>query len=241
MTKRAPNLLGRLSVASGESNHVSPPMTSAVRHVSGPDSRPKFKCRFKNQNRFLDGGAGMAGKLSPSVYKFQRAIFYQYAEFLEMCGLIEWRVELLKQIAGFPDQMSGFGVSTSGSFALDETDLHVDTALISTGPQLTFECPACGRSTDLIRGGRCRDCSSQQKPLVCLLCESIVAGLSVPCLQCGHFLHLACRRLLVQRLVDSGGANGSRRAIRRCIPGCDCDCDCATTWGFDIEPLPWRE
>ncbi|KAL8925055.1 MAG: hypothetical protein Q9208_003739 [Pyrenodesmia sp. 3 TL-2023] len=53
-------------------------------------------------------------------------------------------------------------------------------------------------------------------PTLCQLCHSTISGLSSPCLNCGHVLHLSCRLLLQQ--TETSDVNGE------CPTGCSCTC-----------------
>ena len=237
IAKRAPSLLGRLSIATGGSYHASLPVSSATNYVVAPDDRPKVKCRFKNQDRFLTRGTKIKSARGPSMYTHQPEIITQYAELLETWGLVEQRIEFLKQTTGCFNKMYTDGIDAPEISALDNAKSALNAVPMSTGPQLSFDCSKCDGPTGATYGGKCLDCSSPQESFMCLLCEGIVTGLSTICLQCRHCLHLRCRRLLALESVNSH--DWPLEFTFSCVPGCGCDC--RTLRALDIMPVQRRE
>lgn len=239
IAKRAPNLLGKLSVTTAGSSHALPPMTSETHSIPTPKKRPKFQSRLKNQNRFFEQGYNEDRHLSPVNQEQRKAIIHHYAELLEVWGLVEARIMLLKQFSSSAKRAARSMVDSIEPFTFGKSSVNIRSISPSIGPQLALQCGECGCSTTLLSGGKCPNCSSGEAPLACVLCHGIVSGLSIPCLSCGHLLHLECRRLLDSSILEVAGDVVRQQNARGCVAGCDCPCPSVSNIG--VQPLLYRQ
>ena len=236
IAKRAPNLLGKLSVTTEGSSHALSPMPFETHRIVTPKERPKFQYHLKNQERFFGKGHNRDQHLIPFDPEQRKAIIYHYAELLEVWGLVEARIVLLKQFFSSEDEAAPRPIVDSiEPLTFGKSGITVDVISQAVGPQLALNCNECSCTIALKPGGKCLSCSSKPAPLACQLCHSIVSGLSIPCLSCGHLLHLECRRLLVSSTLEGARNKERQQSALGCVAGCNCPCPFESN--IEIQPL----
>lgn len=181
-----------------------------------------FSIKLKNQDQFHNDGYAMESLLDPS--KERRFIAYRtaYASMLltwelPIASCVVMRCNKRPTMPSAPRVDQGqvrqksllvIGKSSPSTATVDTGDLRLDIGRV---------CENCAKA--LPAGPavpRCTACSAKQAPVICQLCHSIILGLSSPCLNCGHVLHLSCRSTLQQpEFSDLDG---------ECVTGCGCLC-----------------
>lgn len=239
IAKRAPSLLGKLSVTTDGSNRGTPPMPSDVRCAVIPKERRKFRSRLKNQDRFSVEGRSTDWHLRLYSHEQQEAIVYHYSAILYMWGLRDARIELLKQFLGAGQKIDCSIADADETITFSKPRGIMEGTRHFKGPQVTLYCIMCGCFAPPAPDNKCSICSSQQAPLACLLCHGIVSGFLSPCLACGHLLHLECRRLLIANHKHSGNQEQQLQDVFGCVSGCNCSCP--STTNVDIQPMPLKQ
>jgi len=234
-----------------------------------PKSRSKLKIRLRNQNQFdLDGYASVP-LLDPTVESRYRAYRAAYTHLLLVWNLPIAMCEVRK-FDGLPsyfakepsdvNNLNGGGVKgvqpghsllSLGADRGREGVLSSRTSAtrLHDGLRLQHHCPQCGGLLSAIEKNgiaiawQCPQCSGNGKVgqrMVCVVCEALITGLYVPCLNCRHVGHFDCQREWFEEedgKDDDGGAT-------TCASGCDCVCSdhwsVAGPWphetGDDVDP-----
>ncbi|KAL8896708.1 MAG: hypothetical protein Q9207_007580 [Kuettlingeria erythrocarpa] len=181
-----------------------------------------FETRLKNQDQFHNDGYAADPLLDPAKEETYSAYRSMYASMLLSWELpiasrkvLQYNRPVTAQAAqhnlGAPrerESLITIGRGTFGSPSQDPSELRLE---------IRNHCHGC--DTVLPPGKdskRCLNCSTKPAPTLCQLCHTIISGLSSPCLNCGHVLHLSCRSLLQQS--ESDDLNGE------CPTGCGCIC-----------------
>lgn len=210
-----PSTLSRQASANarGPKPRITPPASDGHHGVPGEGA---FETKLKNQDQFHNDGYAAESLLDPSKEEAYSAYRSMYASMLLTWELPIASCKVLQYNTSFhtrqnkEDQAEGrsvitIGKHTSGSSAPQgSSDLRLD---------IYKQCQKCAATlppgTDT---KRCPACSTRQAPALCHLCHSIIVGLSSPCLNCGHALHLSCRSSIDTHL------NGE------CPAACGCIC-----------------
>ncbi|KAL8702272.1 MAG: hypothetical protein Q9201_004496 [Fulgogasparrea decipioides] len=196
-----------------------------------------FTTKLKNQNQFNNDGYAPEPLLDPSKEEQYLAYRSMYARMLIAWNLSVASCEILQyndplsppSIAqGKWDQAEGtslieIGRDTSEKRLQDRADVQLELrkscsdcdALLPYGPE----------------SQRCPECSTTQAATLCQLCHCVISGLSSPCLNCGHVLHLSCRLTLQED--ENTSLNGE------CVTGCGCCC--ADHLSVDVKAPPARD
>ncbi len=183
----------------------------------GPD-KSAFPTILKHQDQFRNDGYAHVPFLDPRQQKYRH---YQkaYAHLLHIWGLSIARAEMLKDYHASTAELGASTVQSVPPWSIGNTGLvHTQWSIDDQQPGPRDHCTSCAvilplRSTTR----RCQNCSASQAPMICLLCNTIILGLSSPCFNCGHVLHTACRELLLTQEAED---------IRlECISGCGCICE----------------
>ncbi len=182
----------------------------------GPN-KPAFATILKNQDQFNNDGYAQVPFLDPRQDKY-RHYREAYAHLLYVWGLPIARAEMLK----YSDASTAARVLPAQSASL----LSIDKAgQVNTQPSMEDQhlvlrdhCTSCAAILPLkSKTHRCQDCPASQAAVICLLCDTFIQGLSSPCFNCGHVLHIACRELLFTQAAED--------VPLECISGCGCICD----------------
>lgn len=199
-----------------------PPSLPDERRSNVGEKAHSFTTRLKNQDQFHNDGYASETLLDQSKEE-------QYAAYRSMYAsmLLAWELPIAScKILQHNNSHSSQPVAQSSR---EET---VATSLITIGRDtlektwhesadasldLRKSCNNCGA---ILPPGpsskRCPDCSARQASIICQLCHCVIAGLSSPCLNCGHVLHLSCRSALQED--EDSFPDGE------CVTGCGCRC-----------------
>ena len=197
---------GGLPSSIGEDSKVFDPLSapSIERGASG-QMVLTFKTRLKNQDQFQNEGYALLPLLDP-IYEMQYHAYREtYGRLLSVWHLPIKSCEIL-QYNGLRDGIPSPYRDGNRHNLLLAREREFDNA----GLEIISQCDRCNEEQG------CATCSVTQRPLMCLLCASVIRGLSSPCLNCGHVLHLSCRTLLEQSQGPS--------TVGECISGCGCYC-----------------
>ena len=183
--------------------------------------KPAFSTRLKNQNQFHNDGYANVPLLNSSEtwrYDHYRGA---YADLLYVWGLPIARAEMLKYSKPSTTntgQSYAPSLRTASLLPIGEADLvHKPSNTEGTALGFIDHCPCASMIPPKARNRRCETCSTPQTPPVCLYCNTMIRGLSSPCLGCGHILHIACRQLLLPIPLEDVVQD-------ECISGCGCIC-----------------
>jgi len=208
-----PRSMFSLSISDTEEENIPPP------------KKPAFRVKLKNQDQFHNDGYANVPLLDPNQECQYRAYREAYAHLLYIWDMPIARSEILKYNRPFTANTQP---QNPVSLSIGKTSL-INAAANTADLRLGFKshCRFCSSFLPpKTTSRRCSNCSATQHPLICLLCNAFIRGLSSPCLNCGHVLHASCRELLLQQPPDSVPAE--------CPSGCGCICTNYTT--FEIEP-----
>lgn len=191
-------------------------------YTSQGHSGSLFETRLKNQDQFHNDGYAAEPLLDPAKEETYSAYRSMYASMLltwelpiASCKVLQYNRPLVAPSTqhnigalGESESLITLGKGTSGSPLQDASKLHLD---------IRNHCHSCNTTLPPGAGSkRCPNCSTKPTPTLCQLCHSTISGLSSPCLNCGHVLHLSCRSLLQQ--TEHSELNGE------CPTGCGCIC-----------------
>lgn len=187
--------------------------------------RSAFKTKLRHQDQFHNDGYANVHLLDPSEewrYKHYREA---YAHLLYIWGMPIARAEMLSyNHSSTPDfaQPHRSAQQTASLLPMGEADLLNKPSEDTGDATLAFK-NHCGSCNSLIPSKsptrRCQTCSTLYASPLCLLCNTLIHGLYSPCLNCGHILHDACRRLLL-----SLSPMPNDPFHEECISGCGCIC-----------------
>ncbi|KAL8649255.1 MAG: hypothetical protein Q9210_004502 [Variospora velana] len=216
-----------------QSKQITPPVQNE-RHDAISGSAPMFETTMKNQDQFHNDGYAAEPLLDPSKEEIYAAYRSTYASMLLTWELPIASCRVLQYNTSVPPQSTprnkgdhrereslitiGRGASTASTqtpsdFRLDiRNQCHRCSTILSPGT-LNKDCPTC---------------STKQAPVLCQLCHCIITGLSSPCLNCGHVLHLSCRVSFQE--AEDADIDGE------CVTGCGCSC--ANHLSVSVPPPP---
>ncbi|KAI9887464.1 MAG: hypothetical protein M1823_000722 [Watsoniomyces obsoletus] len=118
---------------------------------------------------------------------------------------------------------------------------HDHEKRISKGLGFDAFCARCGtrniRRQDLQDAEMlcyCPFCAREQQKTECFLCGEILLGLHIPCVNCGHGMHLECLKIWTQiekcdEDEDEDDDNGHEEELGDCPTGCGCECSVETS------------
>ncbi|KAI9731180.1 MAG: hypothetical protein M1834_005373 [Cirrosporium novae-zelandiae] len=226
----APSSLATGSVSSGE--------------VAANPNKLGLKLAFKNQNLFDDDGYASVPLLDPSRQWKYQSYRASYAALLLVWGFPLARTEILKF-----DGLAPYFVKAKDT-SLEDTGTGVAAILRKKAESssagsiggLIFRqhCRRCGeqvleKQKPGARGKyyECKSCQRPAKQIPCSICEEVIRGLFVPCLECGHVTHVSCyeNRLKYER---------NRYSEKDKKPECSSGCGCRCSEHSSIQ-LPWPE
>ncbi|KAL8680023.1 MAG: hypothetical protein Q9186_003741 [Xanthomendoza sp. 1 TL-2023] len=180
-----------------------------------------FRIQLKNQDQFNNDGYAAEPLLDPAKQERYSAYRSMYASMLltwelpiTSCEILQYNrashpklIPSVKYNQSVPSSLI-LGENSPNIISRDMGELHLD---------FREHCSNCATIVPAsLSGTRCSACSTKYTPVICQLCHSIVSGLSSPCLNCGHVLHLSCRSALQQ--------DEATRMDGECIAGCGCHC-----------------
>jgi len=195
----------------------TPSMSDTEEKVSRGPNKLTFATVLKNQDRFHNDGYAQTPFLDPDEQRY-RHYRKAYAHLLYIFGLPIARAEILKYNYGYIAE-SAASTAQSGSLLSIGKAGQVYTQSTTEDQNLVLRdhCTSCAiMLPHNPPTRRCQDCSALQTPMICLLCNTFVQGLSAPCLNCGHILHATCRELLFSQAAEG--------VPLECISGCGCIC-----------------
>ncbi|KAL8813418.1 MAG: hypothetical protein Q9200_000269 [Gallowayella weberi] len=186
------------------------------------EKKSSFRTQLKNLDQFNNDGYAAEPLLDPAKQERYSGFRVMYASILltwelpiASWGILQYNrasrpklVPSVKHNQTVPGSLVRLGGDTPKIMSRDRRELHLDFR------------EHCSNCTTIMppspNGTRCSACSTRYMPIICQLCHSIVRGLSSPCLNCGHVLHLSCRSALQQdeATITDGG----------CVTGCGCYC-----------------
>ncbi len=200
----------------------------SVSEIEEDPSAPKkssFKTKLKHQDQFQNDGYANVPLLDPSKewrYKHYREA---YAHLLYIWGMPIARAEILSyNYMSTPDSaQSRLSAQQAASLLpVGDADLLNKPCEDTGDATLAFKnhCRSCSSSIPSNNPtSRCQTCSTLYAPPLCLFCNTLIRGLSSPCLNCGHILHDSCRSLLLSLPQVPNGPFHNE-----CISGCGCVC-----------------
>ncbi|KAL8919597.1 MAG: hypothetical protein Q9172_004925 [Xanthocarpia lactea] len=180
-----------------------------------------FHTKLKNQAQFENDGYAAEPLLDPGKEERYSAYRSAYASMLLAWDLPIVSSKILQYNTTGPAehvlQKERNNQRATESLIVVRRDPSSLTAQDKAELQLNFR-EHCSNCNNLLpsnpRGTRCRGCSVEHAPVVCQLCHGVVSGLSSPCLNCGHVLHLSCRFAIEQ----------DTSLDYECVTGCGCCC-----------------
>ena len=212
----------------------------SISEIEDPSTPRKaaFKTKLKNQEQFQNDGYANVPLLDPGEEWRYRHYREAYAHLLYIWGMPIARAELLsyKHLSTPDFAQSHLSAQQAASLLpMGDADLRNKPGEDTEDATLAFKnhCRSCSSlipSTSPTR--RCQTCSTLYGPPVCLLCNTLIRGLSSPCLNCGHILHDSCRSLLLSppQIPDDPFP-------QECISGCGCVCAEHNTATVDVPDL----
>ena len=202
-------------------------LSLSVSEVEDPSAPQKsaFRTKLKHQNQFQNDGYANVPLLDPSDewrYKHYREA---YAHLLYIWGMPIARAEILSYNHLSTQDFAQSHLSAQQAVSLlpmGDADLLNKPSENTGDATLAFKnhCRSCSSiipSKNPTR--RCQTCSTLYSPPLCLLCNTLIRGLSSPCLNCGHILHDSCRSILL-----SIPQIPNDPFHEECISGCGCIC-----------------
>ncbi len=211
----------------------------------------KIKSALHNQNMFDGDGYASVALLDPSLEWKYRAYRVSYAHLLGVWGLHTQRAEVLK----FDGLLGYFTPAPKGATADRSTEddelalghltrrktLNITRNYFveKRGLEIRRVCNRCGEMLKAIEkngipiGWHCAECALAQTRsstrTLCAICTKSVAGLMVPCLNCGHVTCFECHRKWLARdsninTTDEASFDSVEAAEKTCPTGCDCVC-----------------
>lgn len=197
-----------------------------------------FKTKLKHQDQFQNDGYANVPLLDPSEEWRYEHYREAYAHLLYIWGMPIARAEILSyNHVSTPDlAQSHLSVQQAASLLpMGDADLLNKLGEDTGDATLAFKnhCRSCSSlipSKNPAR--RCQTCSTLYSPPACLLCNTLIRGLSSPCLNCGHILHDSCRSLL-----HSTPQIPNDPFHEECISGCGCVCAEYNTATVDVPDL----
>ena len=182
------------------------------------EKAPAFTTILKNQDLFHNDGYAPEPAMDPLTEGRHDIYRSTYAKMLLAWGLPVAACEMLKynnHPAPQVRQSEKQPLTVRKSLISSE---KTDSEMVPMAQLSLYEsCGTCNATLEFDEyGKKCPDCSMRTPPILCQLCYSTVIGLSSPCLNCGHVLHLSCRSTLQEHEGSSFDGN--------CVTGCGCHC-----------------
>lgn len=186
--------------------------------------RSPIRITMMNRDKFDDEGNVNVPFLDPKKSRLFRSYRENYADLLYNWGLQIQRLEVLKYnglknaaLEALEDEPVGFGRKITGE------------EKIWDGLEIGGHCSRCGAVLEGTGGarGECRSCKRRQVTMTCCVCDVIIKGLYVPCLQCGHVGHADCHEAW---FAEDG--------VVECPTGCGCSCGTFVEGGFRFTSMP---
>ncbi|KAL8869557.1 MAG: hypothetical protein Q9174_004187, partial [Haloplaca sp. 1 TL-2023] len=179
---------------------------------------PTFTTTLKNQDLFHNDGYALepaVDLLTEGKYHVYRSM---YANLLVAWGLSIAACEVLKYNNHPTSQV---GQTQERALALKKSLVSsekADSEILPTAQLNLYQsCTSCNATySSATHGKECSDCSARIPAIMCQLCHGVVIGLSSPCLDCGHVLHLSCRSTLQEHQEYPFDGD--------CVTGCGCHC-----------------
>lgn len=188
-------------------------------------SRPKkpiFNILLKNQDQFHNEGYVDVPLLDPSQEWRYHGYRESYAHMLYIWQMPLTRCDILKynsSPSSLPSPEHGQSLPLIAIGKITAAKTFPDTG--ESTLNLRNHCTTCATTLPLQSSKQdCPFCTNPQTPLICLFCDSLIRGLSSPCLLCGHVLHFSCR----SSLLSLSQSSTSAPRTQLCISGCGCDC-----------------
>jgi WD repeat-containing protein 59 len=229
--------------------NVRPPSQSTIR--KGTRRKIRIKSALHNQNMFDEDGYASVALLDPSFEWKYRAYRASYAHLLGVWGLYSQRAEVLKfdgLLGYFEPTPKGVAVDRS----MDEYELALGNLLRrkaldvtktnfaqKRGLEIRRRCNQCGRMLVAIEKNgipiawHCTTClraeTRSSTRMICAICTKSIAGIMVPCLNCGHATCFECHREWLARdnninTTDDNTLDFLEATDKPCPTGCDCIC-----------------
>jgi WD repeat-containing protein 59 len=204
------------------------PKSYSVLHSDADDSvsvskTPAFRTRLRNQDQFHNDGYADVPLLDPDQEPLYHGYRQAYAHLLHIWEMPFARCRVLKfgNSAPLSPSLPSHGPASAPLDIGRTNTVSSVSELKNSGLDFRNHCTTCSAILlDHSSPHSCPICTRPQPPLLCLLCVSIIRGLSSPCLSCGHVLHSTCRALLLPHSsIDSISIDSMS-----CISGCGCDC-----------------
>jgi WD repeat-containing protein 59 len=219
--------------------------------------RVKIHSALHNQNKFDNDGYASLPLLDPSLeWKFRayRAgyayllgsweLYLQMAEILKFDGLVSY-FDPFRAVPKLPTDKSNTELEWSNMKRRETMTIISRAVTAKRGLEPRERCRGCGETLEAVEkngipiGWHCASPScGASKPKssrrsLCSVCEKIVTGLMVPCLQCGHVTCFACTEGWF-----AGGSKGTAGTLhdsndqdaddqedeKTCPSGCGCRC-----------------
>lgn len=177
-----------------------------------------FNTTLKNQDQFHNDGYANLPLLDPDQDILYQGYRKTYAHLLHVWDMPLARCKILKYGNSMPLRQSS-PASTPLDIGRTNT-ASSPSAIKHLELDIRNHCTTCSTIFPNHASG-CPFCMRPQTPLFCLLCASIIRGLSSPCISCGHALHSTCRALLLSTSVSHSPSIDENMT---CISGCGCNC-----------------
>ncbi|KAF7507226.1 hypothetical protein GJ744_010784 [Endocarpon pusillum] len=232
-------------------SNIGKPLKLTTR--KGTKRKLKIKSALHNQNMFDNDGYASVPLLDPGSEWKYRAYRSSYARLLGVWELHTQRAEILK----FDNLLGSFTPKFRAATAdrsVDENELALSSLLPrktldvtrndskqKRGLEIGRPCNRCGGILEAIEkngipiGWHCPSCNlagnRSSTRTMCAICTKSIAGLMVPCLDCGHVTCFECHRKWLAR--DSNDINTTdevnpdlpEAAVENSCPtGCGCIC-----------------
>lgn len=222
-------------IPSVQSKPMSPPVPNERRDLI-KGSPAIFETKLKNQDQFHNDGYAADPLLDPSKEEVYAAYRSTYASVLltwnlpiASCKVLQYNASVHPQLKSHNkgdyrerESLITMGRGASAVSTQAPTDLRLD---------IRNQCHRCSSTLPPgAAGKKCLTCSTKQAPVLCHLCHCIITGLSSPCLNCGHVLHLSCRVSLQE--TEDPDLDGE------CPTGCGCFCADHLTVNVPRPPSP---
>ena len=189
--------------------------------------KPEFITKLKSQDQFQNEAYSDVALLDPRHEWRYRAHRELYAHLAYIWDLPVTRTEIVKHNSLQRSDGAESNTNTETVVAMSRNGVTTANSGCKTQrPDLNDLCGNCSAFLPgKALGHRCQKCSARRTPLICLLCNTFIHGLSSPCLNCGHVLHTTCRELLLTQPPEVFTAE--------CISGCGCICADHMSMGID--------
>ena len=223
LSAESTNLPWSLSATSGQTSITTRPQKSRLTSTDEQSqSSQLFSTELKHQDQFENDGYSADLLLDPEKEEQYSAYRAMYASMLltwelpiASCKVLQYNKSLpnskeptSRREQGGAQSLISVGRNISNTTEVDPANLRLDICNICDNCRVALP---TGTSSK-----RCSACSRSQVPVLCQLCHCIISGLSSPCLNCGHVLHLSCRSS-IQQAEDVD-------VVGECVTGCGCFC-----------------